>query len=142
MEDKLTSVRSNAITPINVPMPEAAPSAAINQSQAVNSRCKRALYNPGNRGTGTQAYMPRCQKVLECTRMYQYVLDVHSNLCFRLFQNKFWALFAPFDLPGSSETILNLVHQKLTKKIKFSYADMIYINGKLKACALRIFNCF
>ena len=37
MEDKLTSVRSNAITPINVPMPEAAPSAAINQSQAVNN---------------------------------------------------------------------------------------------------------
>ena len=31
---------------------------------------------------------------------------------------------------------------KNAKKSTFSHHDMIYFNGKLKACALRICNCF
>ena len=62
-----------------------------------------------------------CQNILECARMYQYVLDVHSDLCFRLFQNKFWELFVPFDLPSPSGAILKLAYMKMDLKSDFFY---------------------
>ena len=61
-----------------------------------------------------------CQNILECARMYQYVLYVHSDLCFRLFQNKFWELFVPFDLPSPSGAILKLAYMKMDLKSDFA----------------------
>ena len=70
-----------------------------------------------------------------CLINYQLItfpINTHTN-------NLVLVHFNPQDPSGA---IFKARTSKIDKKSTFSHHYMIYINGKLKACALRICNCF
>ena len=95
-------------------------------------QCKK---DGSNSNVPVPCLCPDMTNFLTISRKFQNFLESSK---INLFQH----VLVHFNPQDPSGAIFKARTSKIDKKSTFSHHDMIYINGKLKAYALRICNCF